>query len=329
MQLEAKLPLTVQGYRWVLLFSAVQHGFSLLTFYERAKRKQRTVLVVETLKGEVFGGFTATDWAQQASSGGRAGIGSAAAKTKSTYFGTGEAFLFSFPRKSPKPPPVAAAEAEAAGAVAAVAAVAAAVKADAAVAAVAGVVADAAVDAALGGVAAAVAASGEVASGGRAHTPSKAPQGGGGSNGVMTDASSHASSSSLSSSSHPPEPNAAALGTAVPAVAALCAPPREGQMLVVLGTLLGSLCLDVDGGSTRRGAKALLYEPHGGPQRQGHRRSNSTCHAWSARLVSVAMPLSYSAPSLQSVLKHNPHHSKTTNSTPCVFPPQNCLSACF
>ena len=47
------LPLSTQGYSWMLRYSAGQHGFSFHTFFNNAKREKRSLLLVETLQGEV------------------------------------------------------------------------------------------------------------------------------------------------------------------------------------------------------------------------------------------------------------------------------------
>lgn len=78
-QLESVLPPAAQGYTWKLLYSSTQHGSSMGTFTDRCRREKRTLIVVETLSGEVFGGFASATWQHHAS-----------------YFGTGEAFLFAF-----------------------------------------------------------------------------------------------------------------------------------------------------------------------------------------------------------------------------------------
>lgn len=76
--IDGALPLFVKGYTWKLLYSASQHGFNLGTFYVRAKREKRTMLLVQTFDAEVFGGYTSTPWEPHAQ-----------------YYGTGESFIFS------------------------------------------------------------------------------------------------------------------------------------------------------------------------------------------------------------------------------------------
>jgi hypothetical protein len=71
-----------------------------------SKKEKRTLLVVSTLKGEVLGSFTSTDWAMQEPG---------QHHRRMQYFGTGEAFLFMFekrklqsapPQKLPSLPPL-------------------------------------------------------------------------------------------------------------------------------------------------------------------------------------------------------------------------------
>lgn len=90
-KLEMSLPITAQGYKWKLLFNSVQHGFSIGTFYAKVEREKRTLLVVQTLRGEVFGGFTSTDWTCQ-----EMGIKNT---RKNIYFGNGESFLYAFKKQ--------------------------------------------------------------------------------------------------------------------------------------------------------------------------------------------------------------------------------------
>ena len=89
-QLEAILPMSTQGYRWRLLYSSTQHGCNLGTFYARARREKRTLMLVDTLRNEVFGGYTATEWNHSDSTHSHT--------RRNQYFGTGESFLFMFPR---------------------------------------------------------------------------------------------------------------------------------------------------------------------------------------------------------------------------------------
>lgn len=76
-KLEASLPTRFRGYDWQLLYSLAQHGSSLHTLLRNAHGANPTLVVVETTRGDVFGGFTAVAWKQSAS-----------------YYGNGESFVF-------------------------------------------------------------------------------------------------------------------------------------------------------------------------------------------------------------------------------------------
>lgn len=60
--LESTLPADKQGYNWVMLFSAYQHGANFIQFYDRVKHADPTIVLVETMEGEVFGGFASQAW---------------------------------------------------------------------------------------------------------------------------------------------------------------------------------------------------------------------------------------------------------------------------
>mmetsp|Transcript_58811 Transcript_58811/g.80263 ORF Transcript_58811/g.80263 Transcript_58811/m.80263 type:complete len:340 (+) Transcript_58811:70-1089(+) len=79
--LESILPVSTQGYQWKLLYSTTQHGAQMGTFYHRARKEQRSLMIIQTLDREIFGGFTTTSW-----------------HPHPKYFGTGESFLFTFRR---------------------------------------------------------------------------------------------------------------------------------------------------------------------------------------------------------------------------------------
>lgn len=73
----AALPEVVRGHNWRLLYSSLAHGAHLQTFYARARGETRTVAVVRTICGRVFGGFASSEW-----------------RHAKEYYGTGESFLF-------------------------------------------------------------------------------------------------------------------------------------------------------------------------------------------------------------------------------------------
>ncbi|CAM9694865.1 unnamed protein product [Pylaiella littoralis] len=76
-RMEAAQPKHHRGYNWHLLFSSYRDGASYMTLYNRIKAEDPTFLIVEDMKGEVFGGFAASAWA-----------------SGHQYYGTGESFLF-------------------------------------------------------------------------------------------------------------------------------------------------------------------------------------------------------------------------------------------
>lgn len=76
-KLETCLPTRFRGYDWKLLYSLAQHGSSLHTLLCNVRDKSPTLILVETTRGEVFGGFVAVPWKQSTS-----------------YYGIGESFVF-------------------------------------------------------------------------------------------------------------------------------------------------------------------------------------------------------------------------------------------
>eukprot|EP00752_Nemacystus_decipiens_P008772 g7827.t1 len=76
-RMDAAQPKHHRGYNWFLLFSTLRDGASYTTLYNRIKAEDPTFLLVENMKGEVFGGFASSAWA-----------------SGSQYYGTGECFLF-------------------------------------------------------------------------------------------------------------------------------------------------------------------------------------------------------------------------------------------
>lgn len=77
-KLEACLPAYHRGYDWKLLYSLSQHGCSLHSLLTNVRDQSPTILVVETSRGDVFGGFSTVAWRSSAS-----------------YYGIGESFVFS------------------------------------------------------------------------------------------------------------------------------------------------------------------------------------------------------------------------------------------
>lgn len=76
-KLEASLATRFRSYDWKLLYSLAQHGASLHTLLRNVRGKSPTLVVVETTRGDVFGGFAAVPWTKG-----------------SSYYGNGESFVF-------------------------------------------------------------------------------------------------------------------------------------------------------------------------------------------------------------------------------------------
>lgn len=73
------LPIVHQEEPWTLLYSLYDHGTDFSTFYSNVSYYQKTIIVVETEYGEVFGGFASEEWT-----------------VHHTFRGTGQCFLFKF-----------------------------------------------------------------------------------------------------------------------------------------------------------------------------------------------------------------------------------------
>jgi len=76
--MEEGLPSYKKGYNWIMLFSSFRHGANYIPFYEKLKFEESTYVIIETMSGEIFGGFASTPWHE----------------SKGQYYGTGECFLF-------------------------------------------------------------------------------------------------------------------------------------------------------------------------------------------------------------------------------------------
>lgn len=61
-QIMHQLPLSLRPCDWILLYSLVGNGTDLTTFYNRTKSHRSTILLVQTLSGEIFGGFNNINW---------------------------------------------------------------------------------------------------------------------------------------------------------------------------------------------------------------------------------------------------------------------------
>ncbi|XP_004403234.1 PREDICTED: TBC1 domain family member 24 isoform X1 [Odobenus rosmarus divergens] len=67
----------------LLLFSSLQHGYSLTRFYFQCEGHEPTLLLIKTTHKEVCGAYLSTDWSERNKFGG-----------KVAFFGTGECFVF-------------------------------------------------------------------------------------------------------------------------------------------------------------------------------------------------------------------------------------------
>ncbi|CAI9593072.1 unnamed protein product [Staurois parvus] len=68
----------------VLLFSTLEHGYSLQRFYSRCEGCEPTVLLIKTTTSKVCGAYLSTDWNERRKCCGQV----------ATFFGTGECFVF-------------------------------------------------------------------------------------------------------------------------------------------------------------------------------------------------------------------------------------------
>lgn len=77
------LPPSVRGMVWKRLYSINRDGDAFLIFLDKVRDAQKTLMVVRTDCGCIFGGFADCTWEKQKKSNQR------------NYFGTGQSFLFS------------------------------------------------------------------------------------------------------------------------------------------------------------------------------------------------------------------------------------------
>ncbi|KAM9296797.1 TBC1 domain family member 24-like [Gastrophryne carolinensis] len=71
-------------YSPVLLFSTLEHGYSLQSFYSHCEGSEPTVLLIRTTANEVCGAYLSSDWNERRKCCGQV----------ATFFGTGECFVF-------------------------------------------------------------------------------------------------------------------------------------------------------------------------------------------------------------------------------------------
>eukprot|EP00594_Rhizosolenia_setigera_P018482 CAMPEP_0178977998 /NCGR_PEP_ID=MMETSP0789-20121207/24861_1 /TAXON_ID=3005 /ORGANISM="Rhizosolenia setigera, Strain CCMP 1694" /LENGTH=459 /DNA_ID=CAMNT_0020667581 /DNA_START=364 /DNA_END=1743 /DNA_ORIENTATION=- len=77
------LPLTCQGRNWIRLYSVARDGDSFTSFLRKVKDHSKTLIVVQTDKDVIFGGFATSTWERQKGHDGK------------NFYGSGQAFLFS------------------------------------------------------------------------------------------------------------------------------------------------------------------------------------------------------------------------------------------
>mmetsp|Transcript_26459 Transcript_26459/g.25333 ORF Transcript_26459/g.25333 Transcript_26459/m.25333 type:complete len:372 (-) Transcript_26459:49-1164(-) len=79
-KLRCFLPTMQQFESWKLLYSVLNDGADLGSFFRRTKNHKYTLTIVETMNGEIFGGFNSVEWLP--------------ATIK--FYGSGESFIFKF-----------------------------------------------------------------------------------------------------------------------------------------------------------------------------------------------------------------------------------------
>lgn len=73
------LPPVLQLRNWELIFSLPTHGCSMTTFYRQSAMCGPSILIIEDAERHIFGGFAPETW-----------------RISKMYYGTGEAFIFTF-----------------------------------------------------------------------------------------------------------------------------------------------------------------------------------------------------------------------------------------
>lgn len=90
------LPVRITMYQPMLLYTTEEHGCSLTTFYYRVEQHEPTLLMIKTCNNEVFGAYCSNKWLDRNQKDERG--------NRTTYFGTGETFLFSlYPERAKYP----------------------------------------------------------------------------------------------------------------------------------------------------------------------------------------------------------------------------------
>ena len=91
-ELVKAMPYTLRGRSWTRLFSITRDGDSFGTFLNCVERSECTVVVIQTTRGEIIGGFADATWECRGVDG--------------NFFGAGTSFLFSLVRSQPHSDPV-------------------------------------------------------------------------------------------------------------------------------------------------------------------------------------------------------------------------------
>jgi hypothetical protein len=60
--LRESLPIVLQNDSWNLLSSVLNDGSDMMSFYKRCSASLHTLIIIETEKGDLFGGFAASKW---------------------------------------------------------------------------------------------------------------------------------------------------------------------------------------------------------------------------------------------------------------------------
>jgi len=76
------LPLSIQEDNFWLKYSMIRDGACMRTLLQKSQSSKRTILVIETMEGDIFGAFTSSPWRINGSRG---------------YFGSCEAFVWRIP----------------------------------------------------------------------------------------------------------------------------------------------------------------------------------------------------------------------------------------
>ncbi|XP_014671959.1 PREDICTED: TBC1 domain family member 24-like [Priapulus caudatus] len=77
------MPPRITIYEPELIFTTEEHGTSITTFFDKVAGQEPTMILIKTTTNEIFGAYCSTDWEDRRR------------HEASTYFGTGESFLFS------------------------------------------------------------------------------------------------------------------------------------------------------------------------------------------------------------------------------------------